>query len=55
MTKIKRVGLAVLAPGALSVTAVPVALAGPPGPGDKPQCAGGKFPSGNGNPNCPPG
>jgi hypothetical protein len=24
-----------------------------PGPGSKPQCAGGKFPGGNGNPHCP--
>lgn len=39
---------------AASVFAIaPAASADAPGPGDKPQCAGGKFPGGNGNPHCP--
>jgi len=38
--------------GSLLVLA-PVAHADAPGPGSKPQCAGGKFPGANGNPHCP--
>lgn len=49
---VKRVIAAVSIVGSLLVLA-PAAGADAPGPGSKPQCAGGKFPGANGNPHCP--
>jgi hypothetical protein len=50
MTKAKKLGVAFFATLTLAVGVAPAALADPPGPGSKPQCAGGPS---NGNPHCP--
>ncbi len=53
MTKAKRLTAVLFASGVLIASFAPTALGGPPGPGSKPQCAGGQFPGSNGNPHCP--
>jgi hypothetical protein len=54
MNRHARVTAVLLAVGALAgAVSVPAALADQPGPGVSPQCAGGQFPGGNGNPHCP--
>ena len=49
MSKAKRLVVAILATATFAVGVAP-AFADPPGPGSKPQCAGGPS---NGNPHCP--
>ena len=51
-TRARRLVATLMAIGALSIVAAPLASAAP-GPGSKPQCAGGKFPGANGNKHCP--
>ena len=51
-TRARRLVATLMAIGALSIVAAPLASAAP-GAGSKPQCAGGKFPGGNGNKHCP--
>lgn len=53
MPKVRRVLAASCIAIMVTVATAPIASAGPPGPGSKPQCAGGKFPGANGNPHCP--
>jgi hypothetical protein len=50
MTKMKRLGAMLFAVCAFAAAVAPAALGDAPGPGDKPQCAGGPS---NGNPHCP--
>jgi hypothetical protein len=53
MSKVKRLIAIVSIAGTMASIAPAVAHADAPGPGSKPQCAGGKFPGANGNPHCP--
>jgi hypothetical protein len=50
MSRTKRIAATLLAMGALLGGVSAQALGAAPGPGDKPQCAGGPS---NGNPHCP--
>ena len=50
MNRTRRSVLTVLAALALGAALAPAAAADPPGPGSKPQCAGGPS---NNNPHCP--
>src|SRR5215204_2524966 len=50
MTKVKRFGALLFAVFTLAAAVAPAALGDAPGPGDKPQCAGGPS---NNNPHCP--
>jgi hypothetical protein len=50
MSKTKRLTAVFLTLGAFMGGSAAAALADAPGPGDKPQCAGGPS---NGNPHCP--
>jgi hypothetical protein len=50
MTKVKRSGALLFAVFTLAAAVAPAALGDAPGPGDKPQCAGGPS---NNNPHCP--
>jgi hypothetical protein len=50
MSKLKRLGALLFAVFTLAAAVAPAALGDAPGPGDKPQCAGGPS---NNNPHCP--
>jgi hypothetical protein len=52
MKRSKKIIAALFVAAALAAAA-PIAHADAPGPGSKPQCAGGMFPGANGNPHCP--